>query len=272
MKHNIGSLLSILALIAWVGPVSAHDFWIEPSDFTPNPDDVVELTLRVGDHFIGTAFPRDPYHLSEFVVADPLGSRSIDGTLGGSPAGWFRARQEGLCIIGYRSAHTNLQMEASAFETYLNDVGLHQIVRTRVERGESAKPGREAYARFAKTLLQCGSKTGPGHDRLLGFDLEIVPQRNPYSLVQGEDLPVRVLFEGTPVNGIQVAAIHEHDLEAFVVSKTDASGLVDLSLDREGVWMITTVHMVQAPPTLDADWKSLWASLTFRRTFEPITR
>ena len=28
-------------------------------------------------------------------------------------------------------------------------------------------------------------------------------------------------------------------------------------------WLVKAVHMVQAPAGTDADWESLWASLTF---------
>ena len=166
-------------------------------------------------------------------------------------------------VVGYRSTHTTLELEAEAFEAYLQKVGLDRIIRTRAVKGDSTKEGREAFSRYAKTILSCGSNESDGFDRRLGFELEIIPESNPYGIVRGEALPVRVLFGGRPLSEVRVAAIHEDEMDVSIEIQTDTEGRTDLRLDRSGVWMVTVVHMVPARESLDADWESLWASLTF---------
>ena len=38
-----------------------------------------------------------------------------------------------------------------------------------------------------------------------------------------------------------------------------------LALPKAGVWLVKSVQMVAAPTGVNADWESLWASLTFER-------
>jgi len=62
-----------------------------------------------------------------------------------------------------------------------------------------------------------------------------------------------------------VTAIHRDDPAARVSARSDASGRVTLSLPRSGVWLVKSVQMIAAPAGSNADWESLWASLTFER-------
>lgn len=54
----------------------------------------------------------------------------------------------------------------------------------------------------------------------------------------GGSLPVRILFQGRPLEGV-----------------------LDLAAGR--TWLVKAVHMLPAPAGSGADWESLWASLTF---------
>ena len=58
--------LLLLALAA--SPLSAHDFWIEPSSFTAAPGMDTALRLRVGEALVGDALPRRSARLAEFYV------------------------------------------------------------------------------------------------------------------------------------------------------------------------------------------------------------
>ena len=102
-----------------------------------------------------------------------------------------------------------------------------------------------------------------GYDRVLGFTLELVPRANPYALRAGGTLPVQVLFQGRPLSGALVVAINADEAERKISARSDSSGRVSLRLGREGAWLVKAVHMVPAPSGSNADWESLWASLTF---------
>jgi len=77
------------------------------------------------------------------------------------------------------------------------------------------------------------------------------------------ELPLRVLFEGKPLAHAKLVAQCEGDPGRELAARSDAEGRVRLRLDRPGRWMVKTVHMVRPPGVPDADWESLWASLSF---------
>ena len=123
---------------------------------------------------------------------------------------------------------------------------------------------KEIYSRCAKSLLSVGP-SGDGFDRVLGLELELVPEKNPYALKPGESLPVRLLHRGKPLAGALVVAISKASPEDRIAIRSDGGGRAELRLDRPGLWMVKAVHMIPAPAGSAADWESLWASLTFEK-------
>jgi uncharacterized GH25 family protein len=142
------------------------------------------------------------------------------------------------------------------------------VIRTRAARGQSAAPGREIYSRAAKALLAVGDgRPESGHDRVLGFTLELIPERSPYALGVGDALPVVLRYEGKPLAGALVMALRGSG-ETVASIRSDAAGRVRVPLSRGGPWLVKAVHMVPAPAGTDADWESIWASLTFELPVE----
>jgi uncharacterized GH25 family protein len=256
------TLFALLGLLA--GPaLRAHDFWIEPSSFRPQTGARVAVRLRVGEGLRGDPVPRDPGQIERFVTAGPEGEAGVPGVPGGEPAGWVSPASPGLRWIVYDSGHSSLALGAAKFERYLGQEGLERIRRLRASRGQSGVPAREIYSRCAKSLLAVGDRAGAGFDRVLGLELELVPEKNPYLLKAGETLPVRLLYHGKPLEGALVTALPQGAPDARVSSRSDRRGHADLRLDRPGLWLVKAVHMVSAPAGSGADWESLWASLTF---------
>lgn len=250
-----------LALLG-AGGLAAHDLWIEPSGFTPPPGTRMAVRLRIGQLFQGDPFPRDPTLLVRFAVVG-AGEEPIPGVPGTDPAGYLVTGRPGLYQLVYTSRHATVELEAAKFEKYLAEEGLETIAALRARRGQSAAPAREIYSRCAKSLIAVGGDPGSGVDRVLGLTLELVPERNPYTLRAGQELPVRLLYGGAPLAGARVAALRKDQPSRQVAARTDAQGRVRLPLAGPGVWMIKAVHMIPAPPGSGADWESFWASLTF---------
>lgn len=253
-------------LLIWllsVPALQAHDFWIEPSTFTPAAGQRVTFRLRVGQELRGDPLPRDPNLLERFVSVGPAGEMPVLGRAYTEPAGVMAFQSPGLNVIVYDSGRSPLALEAAKFEKYLKLEGLEKISALRASRGQSAAPGKEVFSRCAKSLLAVGGGAGAGYDQVLGQRLELVPEANPYSLAGGGELPVRLLYQGKPLAGALVVALQKDRPEARVSARSDAKGRVRLKLDRPGFWLVKAVHMVPAPREVDADWESFWASLTF---------
>ena len=262
--HRVSAaLLAAIVVCATSGAARAHDFWIEPSEFRPQPGTRVDLRLRVGEHFRGDPVPLNPLRVKDFVLVTGAGSQPIAGRLGAEPAGAVEVGQAGIAVVGYRSLPQRVELAAADFERYLGTEGLEGVIRARAARGESAAPGREIFSRAAKALLAVGDgRPASGHDRVLGFTLELIPERSPYALGVGDELPVVLRYEGKPLAGALVMALHASG-ETLAAIRSDASGRVRVPLSRGGAWLVKAVHMVPAPAGTDADWESIWASLTF---------
>jgi uncharacterized GH25 family protein len=243
---------------------SAHDFWIEPATFRPDVNSQLAVALRVGQDFRGDPVPRNAKLITTFALVSPSGEKSIGGFDGVDPAGIVRVTEPGLLWIAYRSGRTAVTLDAEKFEKYLGEEGLERIVLLRQKRGESGKPGREVFSRSAKSLVVAGDGT-VGFDRVLGLTLELVLVEDPRKLRPGATLPVMLLYEGKPLEGALVTAMERGDPQRKIKVRTDRKGRALLPLPRllQGVWLVKAVQMVPASADADADWESIWASLTF---------
>ena len=94
---------------------------------------------------------------------------------------------------------------------------------------------------------------------------EIVVEANPYELAPTALLPVRILHLGKPVPNILVKAFNRADPQSPRQARTDAEGRVRLDGVPSGEVLISAVQMMRAEPKTNAEWSSLWASLTFKR-------
>lgn len=254
MPSSVRALAAGLVLIA--APAASHDFWLEVSTFTPVAGDPVTVHLRVGEQFSGSPVGR-PEALDRFEVAAGPVRRSIPGVPGADPAGVFAAPAGNALGVGYVSRPSYIELEAAAFEAYLLEEGLEEVIDLRARRGESALPGRELFARSAKALL------GAGEPPVLDLPLELLPGASPAALVVGDSLALELRFRGRPVGDVLVIAMPRDAPASAQRARTDASGRVEFEVDRPGMWLVKAVHMTATDAASDADWMSWWSSLTF---------
>ncbi len=262
MRRRVPGLA--LALAALAAAARAHDFWIEPSTFHPDPGTTVAVSLRVGQDFRGEPVPRNPAVIERFVLVSERAETPIDGLPGADPAGEIALPSAGLYWIAYRSGRSPVTLDAEKFEKYLEEEGLEAVSEAR-RKGDQGKPGREVFSRSVKSLVVAGA-TGPaanGFDRKVGLTFELVLGKDPGKAVPGS-LPLTLLYQGRPLPGALVVAMEQSSPGAARAgARSDAKGQVALPLSRKGVWLVKAVHMVPAPAGVDADWESIWTSLTF---------
>jgi uncharacterized GH25 family protein len=254
MSFHKAASFALLGLLA-ASAIRAHDFWIEPSSFRPAPGERVAVRLRVGEGLKGDPVPRNPGRIERFAAVGPTGETEVTGIAGSDPAGWTVPAGPGLHWLVFDSNHASVEQTGSKFDAYLGEEGLERI--RELQKGTG--PVKEIYSRCAKSLLRVGDGSS-GYDRELGLELELIPEKDPYSLKPGEALPLRLLYRGKPLDGALVVGIASPDAK---ISARTAGGRASLILDRPGLWLIKAVHMVPAPEGSGAEWESLWASLTF---------
>lgn len=273
------ALCSLLALSVFGSfAAQAHEFWLMPQSFNVSANQPIQLELRVGAGWPGESLGRNPAYIERFGWLDAKGERRIGGQPGGNPAGVVMSKASGAAWAVFRSKRSALTLEAEKFESYLREEGLENIIEARRLSGASQAPGREMYSRCAKSLLQVGNyskilaktpaKTSAALlKRNTGLTLELIPQTDPLQLRGGGAFTVQLLYLNQPLRGALVKALPQTAVDgvsaAQITGRTDDQGRVTLPLSHGGVWLLNAVHMVAAAPQLNADWESVWSSLTF---------
>ena len=62
------SLTFSVGLLIWSAQIQGHEFWIEPSKHYTTVNSTIELTLKVGETFRGSAQPYLPVDTATFIV------------------------------------------------------------------------------------------------------------------------------------------------------------------------------------------------------------
>ncbi|MBU4528424.1 MAG: DUF4198 domain-containing protein [Hoeflea sp.] len=249
-----------------VSPVSGHEFWIDPQDFTVAMEKEISADIRIGQDFKGDAFPYIPSRFAAFQRHDREGASNVDGATGDLPALELSPRAEGLTLITYVSVAERIRFQDwEKFTEYLDYEGLATIPARHDARGLPRDEIRELYTRCAKALVTVGDASGD-RDRATGMRLELVAGRTPQALSPGANMSFTLLWEGAPLKDTQVALFRrgeDGDDATRIVTRTDEEGKVSFTLPGNGAYLASAVHMIEAPADRNADWESYWASLTF---------
>lgn len=261
--RGVFALLVATWTLAASNPTSAHEFWVEPDRFRPALGETTPVHLYVGEAGERSELERRRTHLRRFEALDASGAIPVLGRFGRAPAGWFQPRAEGQVLVAYQGSPTYIEIPAEKFESYLTEESLTRVIAERVRAGQSLEPGRESYARYAKSLLVVGNGGSPVFDRQVGFPLEIVARTDPEKWRGGDTFSVEVFYDGRPLADQQVKLIHLRDGELRLLARTDANGRVDLRPPQAGPWLLATVFMRAAPDAIEGDWESFWGSLSF---------
>lgn len=269
-----GLLAAVLSPAA--SPVEAHDLWLVPSSFHPEPGSEVSVRIVVGHGpEDGEPLTPRPEWIERFVLGGPGGVTPVTALPGADPPGRAEVGEAGLYAVGLESGDTLHTLEPERFERYLAEEGLAEMARAAREAGRAPPPAdrsvRELFARSVKCLLRVGGAPPGAAGRevgpLLGQELELVPLADPFTPEAGE-LPLRVLLRGEPAAGLLVEAASLAGGEPPSRAVSDSGGVVRLALPEiEGPadWLVSAVVLEAAPAGAGAEWRSLWSSLTFER-------
>jgi hypothetical protein len=257
------------------GTALAHEFWLTPSTYAAAPGSTLSIGAFVGTGFRGEGLPYSARRVVRFLL---LGAARLDlaplGRNGELAYATLPIPDDRGLLVGYESSFASITLDPAAFDAYLALEGLDGPRDERAKLGAIRPPGRERYARCAKTWI--GGADPARASQVAGLTLEVVPLDDPMA---GGDLPVRVLYAKEPLAGALVRAWRQplaggtapagaasrDSVGVRCEGRTDAEGVVRLPLEGAGEWLVSTVHMVACPEPETADWQSYWASYTFAR-------
>jgi uncharacterized GH25 family protein len=91
--------------------------------------------------------------------------------------------------------------------------------------------------KFAKAIFQASAAGSHEYGKIIGHRLELVPLGNPFLAKPGENLQIKVYFDGKPLIGIEVETgdgitpMEEKDIPRF---KTDNQGIAVVPISKGG--------------------------------------
>jgi uncharacterized GH25 family protein len=261
MKTCIGTAL--LMLLTWFS--FGHDMWLESSSYRMSPGQ--EVVIRAGN---GTILEQSenavsPDRIAKLVGMSPQGNQLLLGTpyLEGN---WlqmhFRPLQSGNYWIGMATRPRLIELSSEQFNDYLRHDGLPHVLREREALGITDREEIEEYSKYGKIYLQVGTDTSDNYRLPVGLKIEIIPEKNPYLLKPGDDLPLQVLYQGKPLTGFLVHAGRAGQERKTVHRYTDKSGRASIPLAAAGRWFIRGIHLLQTDGS-DHSYESYWATVTF---------
>ncbi|MEL6721003.1 MAG: DUF4198 domain-containing protein, partial [Bacteroidota bacterium] len=191
------SLLAVAFLL-----FSSHDMFLKQKThfLVPNTDSSIEL-------FNGT------FAESENIITR---DRMIDVSLVGNgerirvdTSQWtdkgnttvlnFTTGEAGTWVAGVSTKARNIEMTGEAFNGYLEHDGVLDMLTWRKENDALEEDAVEKYSKHVKTIFQVGDTRTEDWKTVLGYPIEFIPLSNPYDLKIGEELAVKLLFQGEPL-------------------------------------------------------------------------
>jgi uncharacterized GH25 family protein len=257
-----------LVVLLLASPAVAHDYWLVPETFTPKGGEKVGVRVFVGDEFKPEQeVAYQPKKTAALKLVTAAGTADVPALKeGAKPAFAVTAPAAGTAVLRHDRDWSGITLKADKFTAYLKEEGLDRVIKLRADAGEADADGKERYRRYLKTILNTGKPDDTATQRL-GQTFEIVPQKNPYALKAGDELPVTVEFEGKPLAGAKVATLHrDGETLTALTATTDKDGRASFKLTKSGAWVVRSVHMRRVAgenPDPPADWESFWASVTF---------
>lgn len=112
---------------------------------------------------------------------------------------------------------------------------------------------------YAKHLAtQCDTFAQP-----TGLAFEIVPEKDPFAVKAGEELPIKVLLDGKAFEGAVIRSCAVGHSEPEGAQKTDKNGKASFLIEKPGFQKINASYRAPLKDDPDADMLSLATSLTF---------
>lgn len=107
-------------------------------------------------------------------------------------------------------------------------------------------------------LASCAENVKP-----LGNRFEVFPQKDPMTVHVGDKLPIKVVFDGKPVEGAIITTGGAHSSAKKDLLKTDKEGMAMVPMEKPGLQLVKASHRAPLKDDPDADVLSLSSTMTF---------
>lgn len=268
--------IAAITLLMIAAPAAAHDFWIQPTKFQVEPGAAIAFTFQIGHGKF-----RDRWNNNQRILSLKDFHRGVPRDLrpqlrnGGSFDLAMSGAAPGLHVIAMQSNHATSELPAIRFNDYAREEGLVPILAARKATGKTNTLGRERYSRRAKALIQVGQRSAVDQTlatRPIGLKLEIVPDRNPYTLGANRIFPVHVLYNGRRLANATVKLTNlGNDERPVATAVTNRAGQARFRIPTTGTWLLNVIWSEPLRNDPKAEFDTTFSSLTFGYD-RPLTR
>ena len=260
MKFPVFGAMTFAALLS---STEAHDTWLIPDKFEAAPGATVTLDLTSGMAFPKLESGPKPERVQEAKCR--LAGQTIEFTQRIAAPNSLQLKgelpQAGVATLWVKLPSRTIDLKPDEVEHYLEEVSAPESLRKQWTEMKEPRRWRESYTKHQKSFVRVGDPKG---DRTwsepVGTFLEIVPEADPTAAKPGDDFPVRVLKDGSPLAGFALNAVGAGE-EKGETKKTDAGGRVRFRLNKAGAWLLRGTDIRKATAG-DADWESDFVTLT----------
>ena len=254
----VGALLAAFLIHA----VHAHDTWLIPDRFEVASKSAITLDLTSG-----MAFPKlETGPKRERVQAAPcrLAGRTFEMTDISAGPNSLRLKsglsEAGIATFWVKLPPKSIELKPAEVQEYLDEIDVPANLRKQWTEMEP-KRWREVYTKHPKTFVRVGDpKTDRSWAEPVGMALEIVPEKDPTTLREGDELAVRVLKNDVPYADFSLNAVAAGETKGET-RKTDSAGRVTFRFNKAGAWLLRGTDLRKSTKS-DADWESDFTTLT----------
>lgn len=235
-----------------------------------SPQEELSADIRNGEAFEGNTLVYFEGRIARAEWLMNSAAQAFESRAGDLPALSLTAPDHsGLLTLVYEAKPQSLTYKNwGLFARFVTHKDLGDTLDRHIVRGFTKDHVREVYSRFCKSLVAVGD--GAGADRAVGLETEIVLLDNPFT-TEGDTLRAKVIYREMERVGAQIE-VFEKDASGTVTvftTRTDDTGVATIPVKSGHSYLLDSVVMREPAPEraaqFNAQWESLWASLTFAR-------
>jgi uncharacterized GH25 family protein len=245
-------MLAILVFITGiVSTAQAHLLWLNASDYSPQIGEKVTIEIGFGHKYPNIETVKEE-NIERVFIRDPKGQEFPIEKV--SPAKYtFSPKAEGQyeVIVKLKQGFVSNTPDGRKLG---NKKTLDSVVSCL------------QFNMNAKALINAGSK-GKGSAHQGDLPLEIIPTGNMNKLKIGDQLLLKVMYQGKPLKGAKFSATDEktalqQDGKWVQESESDADGMVRVKLISKGPWLFTAAHEIPYTDSTECDKSMYRTTLT----------
>jgi len=254
----VGLAGAMLALV-----VHAHDTWLLPDGGRYDEPTEVTLGLSSGNLFpdAESGFPPERIAAASFRLGGVHYPLSVLRVTPEQLLLRLAPHAPGIAAVVVAVEPLDVEIDDHIVEIYFDEINASEAQRKAWSAAGQTRRWQERFVKHAKTYVRFGSADdATAWSTPSGATFEILPEADPTALTAGDSLPVRVLKNGLPLEGLQLAAVRDRKVTGGFVA-TGADGRARISLPQPGWWLIRGTELRQRDAS-GTRWDSDWVSLS----------